>query len=364
MTAVDRAVTGRPVREVLAACRAEITPALRTAVDTLPGSVRRIAGYHFGWWDEHGEPTAADGSGAGKALRPAVVLLAAEAVGGTPATGMPAVGTLAAGTPPAVVPAAVAVELVHNFSLLHDDVMDSDRVRHHRATAWSVFGTSAAILAGDALLALALDVLAATGHPAAAKGVHMLAAAVHDLVEGQCADLAFEQRQDVSLAECETMAAHKTGALLGCCGGIGALFAGARPERIDRLRAFGCHLGTAFQDADDLLGIWGDPAVTGKPIHSDLRSRKKTLPVVAALTSGNPAGRELAALYRTGPPLSDAELARAAELVERAGGRSFCRDQADTHLGQALRELAGAEPAERAAAELRALAHLATRRDH
>ena len=348
MTALDGAVTGRPAGEMLAACRAVINPAVRAAVDALPASGRRLIGYHFGWWDEHGAPLATGGSDGGKALRPAVVLLAAEAVGGVASA----------------VPAAVAVELVHNFSLVHDDVMDGDHVRHHRPTVWSVFGTSAAILAGDALLALALDVLAASGHPAAERAVRMLAAAVQDLVEGQCADVEFERREDVSLAECESMVARKTGALLGCSAAIGALFGGARPQQLDRLRAFGSQLGIAFQHVDDLLGIWGDPASTGKPIHSDLRRRKKTLPVVAALTSGTPPGRELAARYRAGAPLSDAELARAAHLVELAGGRSFCRDQADLHLDRALRELAAAEPAERSAAEFTALARLATLRDH
>ena len=346
MTAVDRAVAGRSVRDTLAACRTAIGPALLAAVATLPAPVRRITGYHFGWWDELGNPTGTEG---GKALRPAVVLLAAEAVGGTQAD---------------AVAAAVAVELVHNFSLLHDDVMDGDRVRHHRATAWSVFGTSAAILAGDALLTLALDVLAASPHPSAQRGIRMLAAAVHDLVDGQYTDLEYEHRQDVGMAECEAMAAHKTGALLGCAGGIGALFGGGRPAQVARLHAFGTHFGLAFQHVDDLLGIWGDPAMTGKPIHSDLQRRKKTLPVVAALASGTPAARELAARYRSGPALDDAELARVAELVELAGGRSFSRGQADRHINQALRELAAAEPAERAAAELGALARLATRRDH
>lgn len=346
MTAVHRAATGASGPEVLAACRTMLDPVLRAAIDTLPASMRRITGYHFGWWDDRGNDTEASG---GKALRPAVVLLAATAVGGAAA---------------AAVPAATAVELVHNFSLLHDDVMDGDHTRHHRPTVWSVFGMGPAILAGDALLTLALEVLAASAHPAAQEGLQMLGTAVQDLVEGQCADVDFEQREDVELAECERMAARKTGALLGCAGGIGALFGGANPVRIGHLRAFGSHLGMAFQHADDLLGIWGDPAATGKPIHSDLRNRKKTLPVVAALTSGTPAGRTLASLYRAGTTLPDTEVARAAELVERAGGRAWSHAQADVELGKALRELAAAEPSAGAAAELGELARLAIRRDH
>src|ERR1700754_4048660 len=135
-------------------------PALRAAVDSLPPVTRRAVGYHFGWWDakcddQHGP--------AGKALRPALVLVAAEAVGGTP------VGMAAVAAVPDAIPAAVAVELVHNFSLLHDAVLDGDCLRRHRPTVWKTFGTGTAILAGDALLALAFDVLAAAAHPASAR---------------------------------------------------------------------------------------------------------------------------------------------------------------------------------------------------
>jgi len=157
MTTTDPA---RTAAEVLRWSRDLVTPALRAAVTSLPTSMRRITGYHFGWWDADGQAATGD---SGKALRPALVLLAAAAVGGTPET---------------AVPAAVAVELVHNFSLLHDDVMDNDATRRHRPTAWRVFGVPAAILAGDALLTLAFDVLAASGHPSAQDAMRALSAAV------------------------------------------------------------------------------------------------------------------------------------------------------------------------------------------
>jgi geranylgeranyl diphosphate synthase type I len=285
----------------------------------------------------------------GKAIRPALALLSAQAVGGTVA---------------AALPAAVAVELVHNHSLLHDDVMDGDLIRRHRPTAWSVFGVNPAILAGDALLVLALDVLAGSGHPATTQGIRMLSAAVQDLLEGQSADLSFEQRAEVELAECVRMAERKTAALLGCACSVGATFGDGRPEQVAGLRSFGMHLGLAFQHVDDLLGIWGDPAMTGKPVHSDLRSQKKSFPVVAALASETPAGRELATLYRRDEPLSETDAARAAELINVAGGRAWSQAQADDLLGRAMQELQSASPAPRAAAELTALARLATHRDH
>ncbi|WP_367128522.1 family 2 encapsulin nanocompartment cargo protein polyprenyl transferase [Saccharothrix sp. HUAS TT1] len=339
--AVDRT---RAAQDATAWGRGVVRSALRAAVDGLPASMRLVVGYHLGWWDERGEPVEASG---GKAVRPALVRLAAEAVGGS-AT--------------AAVPAAVAVELVHNFTLLHDDVLDGDRTRRHRPTAWHVFGVDAAVLAGDAVLALAFDVLAASGHPAALAGVRALNAAVLDLVDGEHADLAFERRDDVGVAECTAMAERKTGGLLACACALGALFGGGGPAAITGLRDFGRLLGVAFQHVDDLLGIWGEPAVTGKPVHADLRARKKSLPVVAALTSGTPAGDELAALYRR-PPTTEDDLPRVARLVEAAGGRAWSERQADLLLEQALRRLDSIGPTPRAAAELTALARALVHRD-
>ncbi|GAA3688486.1 family 2 encapsulin nanocompartment cargo protein polyprenyl transferase [Lentzea roselyniae] len=346
MVGVGRLAGARAGGEVLGWGRAAVDPVLRSVVDGLPGSMRRVAGYHFGWWDEHGDPLDASG---GKALRPVLVLLTAEAVGGDPV---------------AAAPAAAAVELVHNFSLLHDDVMDGDLTRRHRPTAWSVFGASAAILAGDALLTAALDVLAASGHPSAVAGMRVLGGAVQELIDGQSADLAFERRGDVTVAECVAMAEGKTAALLGAACALGGLFGGADAGVVTSLRAFGRLVGLAFQHVDDLLGIWGDPAVTGKPVHADLRTRKKSLPVVAALNSGSPPGEEFAALYRQDGPLADADLVRAADLVDAAGGRAWSRAQADELLDHALERLRFAAPDSRVGVELAALARLAAHRDH
>lgn len=346
MTTIEDATEeGRQPGAVLARSRDLVEPALRTAVGTLPPAISRVAAYHFGWCDENGIP---ENAASGKAVRSALTLLSAEAVGGTAESG---------------VPAAVAVELVHNFSLLHDDVMDGDTTRRHRSTAWNVFGTNTAILTGDALLTLALDVLAASGREAAREGTRILSAAVLNLINGQRADLDFETRQDVDLAECVRMAEGKTGALLGCACALGAAF-GGDSDRIEPLRTFGTSFGTAFQHVDDLLGIWGSPEATGKPIYSDLRSRKKSLPVVAALQSATSAGQELAALYSREQELSDAELVHAAELVDAAGGRAWSQGQADDLLTRALYELRSADPAGRPAAELGALARFATRRNH
>ena len=220
-----------------------------------------------------------------------------------------------------------------------------------------------AILAGDALLSAAFGELADSDDERATSGGRALSAAVHELVDGRSLDLHFEQRDDVTLAECRRMATAKTGALLGCACALGALFAGAQPPQVKQLRAFGERLGLAFQLVDDLLGIWGDPQITGKPVHSDLTSRKKSLPVVAALRSDTPAGAQFARLYGRSDELSKAELADAAALIERAGARVWAEAQATDQLARALEHLHAAALAEPAASELVELAHLVTSRD-
>ncbi len=269
--------------EGVALARDLVGPAMESAIARLTPDVRVVAAYHLGFADAAGNPTG-NGNGAGKggkALRPALALLSARAAGAPPERG---------------VTAAVAVELVHNFSLLHDDIMDNDTERRHRPTAWTVFGVGAAILAGDALLALAQDLLLEDGNPQGAWAARCLSAAVQRLIGGQGSDLAFEKRDDVTLAECLDMAGDKTAALMACACSIGAVHLGAPPTLAMGLAGFGAHVGLAFQLTDDLLGIWGAPEVTGKPVRADLRARKKSLPVVAALNSGTPGAAELRAL--------------------------------------------------------------------
>jgi len=316
---------------------------LRSAVGRLPVPLRRIAGYHFGWWDAHGHPVEAN---AGKAIRPTLVLLAAEAVGGS------------AG--PAV-PAAVAVELVHNFSLLHDDVMDADRTRRHRPTAWTVFGVPQAILTGDAMVALASEVLAGSDSRWASTAVRWLSDSVIELCDGQYGDVAFESRTQVELAECLRMVQGKTASLLGASCALGALAGGAGAVKVNLMRAFGRHLGLAFQLVDDVLGIFGDTEVTGKPAGADLMRRKKSLPVTFALTSGTSEGAQLSDLYADDAPV---EVDRARDLIARAGGREWAQRMADEEMGRALASLDEADCRPAARARLVNLAGLVVKRNH
>jgi len=225
-----------------------------------------------------------------------------------------------------------------------------------------VHGIGAAILAGDALLALAQDILLEDTAPQGLWAARCLSAAVHRLIAGQGADLAFEQRSDVTLAECLDMAGDKTAALMACACSIGAIHVGAPPGLAMGLAGFGAHAGLAFQLTDDLLGIWGAPEVTGKPVRSDLRARKKSLPVVAALTGGSAQAQELAALLGRRDPLNEEDLELAARLVEEAGGKGWTEDEAAAQLAAAEKCLTETDMPDDVRAEFAGIAEFITAR--
>ena len=292
----------------LARAAALVEPALSDAVTRLDPSLHAPVRHHLG--------------AGGKRLRAGLVLLSAAAAGAPQEDGI--VG-------------AVAVELVHNYSLLHDDIIDGDRERRHLPTVWTLYGVGPAIVAGDSLAALASQVLLDEITPARVRAARRLADANQAMIAGQSADMAFETRESVTVDECLAMERGKTGALLSAATAIGAILGGGDDEVVEALSDYGDHLGTSFQAVDDLLGIWGDPATTGKPVGSDLYARKKTLPVAAALAAGGEAADELAAILAAEP--DRAAMARAAALIESAGGRAVVTGIADHHLHEALRAL-------------------------
>lgn len=321
MTTTEPAPAVDDVTGWFADVRVRMAPALNDAVAQLGPAMRRICGYQLGWLDERGQPATGP---AGKAVRPALLLASAEAVGGP-------VGT--------AVPAATAVELLHNCTLLQDDVMDEDVTRRHRPTAWTLFGKSEAVLAGDSLLALAFAVLASAGRPEAGAAARELARTTQELIEGQAMDIGFERTAAVSLHEVLRMSGAKTASLLGCACGMGGRWFGADEPVCAALTRFGRQVGMAYQLRDDVLGIWGDPHRTGKAVLADLGRRKKSLPVVAALTAENPAARALRRLYDRPDRLTAAEAAEAADLVERAGGREWAERTAREAMAAAEEEL-------------------------
>jgi geranylgeranyl diphosphate synthase, type I len=350
------------VAEVLERARALTMPPMRDAVDQLAPGIRDVVTYHLGWTGQDANPAAVKG---GKGIRSALSVLSAEAAWADAEVG-------AAG--------GVAVELVHNFSLIHDDLMDGDLERRHRPTVWALWGPAVALIAGDALSTLATEVLLGCANPAGPAAARALGAATAEMIAGQALDLAFEKRQSVSVEECMAMSTAKTGALLGCAASIGAVLAGAPTTTVQALRDFGRHLGVAFQAVDDLLGIWGDPATTGKPAGNDIRQRKKSMPIVAALAAGDDEANELRALLfehspapakakahgpavgvpNWAPPparaLTADEVARATWLVEACGGREWTAARAKAHLDAGLGSL---EHARLSAVPRRELADLA-----
>jgi geranylgeranyl diphosphate synthase type I len=313
-------MSARTLPGALLRARQLLDPELRARVDRLPPEIGRVVGYHLGFADADGRP--ADGDG-GKAVRPALALLSAEAVG-APAR--------------VALPGALAIELIHNFSLLHDDVIDRDLERRHRPTAWALFGLGEAIVGGDALVIEALTALLEAPTPEGNRATSALIRATARMIAGQSQDLSFASRLDVSVDQCLAMCADKTGALLSCASSIGAILGGADEGAVAALAEFGLHLGLAFQAVDDLLGIWGRPEATGKPAAGDLREHKKTIPVVIALSSAGPDRDRLEALLSDGAMTEEA-VGVAADLVERCGGRSGCLQEADRQLDLALRWL-------------------------
>ncbi len=295
-----------------------IEASLRATLKGERGLLANMIRHHMGW-DEPG--------GGGKALRPAFCLLICEGLAGR---WQPALQ------------AAAALELVHNFSLIHDDIQDADATRRNRPTVWARFGTAQAINAGDALLALAQRVIVGT-HPSPerSRAAATLAAATLQMVEGQVMDLMQEGRLDGGLRAYRTMVRLKTGALMGCAFEVGAIFGGADPRTARRLRAAGEAVGVAFQMRDDILGIWGDPTHTGKPRASDLRRRKASYPVLALGARPDGAPAQLRNVYGKRRP-TPAAVRRLVAALEQAGVREAAQRLARRAAGRAaaiLREL-------------------------
>jgi geranylgeranyl diphosphate synthase type I len=226
--------------------------------------------------------------------------------------------------------------------------MDGDRTRRHRPTAWTVFGVNQTLLAGCALQTLAFEVLAERTPGA----VGALGESVQVLIAGQSEDLDLAGNEAATVEQCLQMESGKTASLLSASASLGARAYGADAEKVRLLAEYGHHLGMAFQLVDDMLGIWGETGTTGKPVAADLAARKRSAPVVAALSAGSAASERLRAVLAGQGELSPADLVAAADLVEQAGGRSWTQDRADLHTREALARLDRLAPHPAALADL------------
>lgn len=293
--------------------RGPIDGSLRRSLDGRNVVLYDMLRYHLG--------LDAEGAGSGKALRPTLTLLVCEALGGNSAKALPA---------------ATSIELIHNFSLIHDDIQDGDRERRHRPTLWSRWGIPQGINAGDAMFCLATLTLYGLHQEfedsLVIEVIRTVQEATGEMIEGQYMDVSFETMPEVSIEQYLQMISRKTGALLRASIEVGAMLADAgMPVRL-RCRRFGEAVGRLFQIRDDMLGVWGRSETTGKPVSADIRRRKKSMPIVMAMSRAAPAQRaELAAIYAH-EDLGDGEVQRIMQLFEELGVRDEVQSLADeTH---------------------------------
>ena len=257
---------------VFARYRKDVGQELCAAIPNSPPDLYMMLKYHMGWVDSSGAASS-DSSSHGKSLRPILCLLSCEALGGE---GKTALGV------------AAALEYVHNFSLIHDDIQDGDRERRHRPTVWSLWGQPQALVAGNTMQAVADATTHRLCQRGVAQGVALQASTILtqgylEMIEGQCLDLSFEGDLGISVDDYLLMISLKTGCMFRSSMAIGALIGGGDESAVGAFARCGSFLGKAFQVRDDILGIWGDMAATGKAVGSDIRRKKMTFPVVYAL---------------------------------------------------------------------------------
>ncbi|MCP4417529.1 MAG: polyprenyl synthetase family protein [Chloroflexi bacterium] len=302
-----------------------------------PDSFYGMLHYHMGWRDEQLQPANVH---AGKQIRPIICLLTCQAAGGNWQQ---------------AVPAAAAIELLHNFSLIHDDIEDASPTRRGRSTLWTIWGSEQAINAGDAMLAfahLAINRLVERGVAAetAVYALRRFDETCVQLTQGQHADIDFETRSSVTVDEYLAMIKGKTAVLLSLCTELGALISGCDKQVVSNYAQFGLNLGLAFQVIDDILGIWGDEAVIGKSASTDILTKKKTLPVLYGLAQNN----ILRQLYEQ-ETTDEAFVQEAIGLLNSSGVRKYATQRATYYSQNALQYLEEAQPSGPASAALNQL---------
>ena len=323
--------------------RPELEAELKYVVGRASLPLYNMMRYHMGWIDELGRTHQGT---AGKRLRPILCLLACHALGGQWRQALPV---------------AAAVELVHNFSLIHDDIQDASTERRGRPTVWYIWGQPQAINAGDAMHALALSSLlrledSGTSHRVMVRAARVLGEASLRLSEGQYRDLSYEKSLDVKVDDYLAMIGGKTAALFSCSLEIGAILATDDESSLAAMRTFGNALGLTFQVHDDVLSIWGDEATTGKSSASDIQTKKKTLPVIYALENARGADGDLLRHIYQKQTLDNKDVADVMGVLNRLGTREYAHSVGQGYYNEALSALdsPAINPSEKA--ELEAMA--------
>ena len=322
----------------------EIDRALRAELEGMDSPLYHTHRYYMGWVEQDGSPS---NNGGGKRLRPTLTLLAADASGGEPERAMPV---------------ATALEYVHNFSLIHDDLEDMDEFRHHRATVWAVWGEPTAIVSGNAMLKVADNAARklldrGVSEQVALEAERSLTENYLRMMEGQYLDIHFESRGTVTVEQYLDMIERKTGALIETAVYLGSLV--SRPNGPDRrmsegLRSVGYELGRIFQIRDDILGVWGGQE-TGKPVGADIQRKKKALPAVHALNNSNGPAREKVESIFAKEELDGEDVEQVLEVMEDIGTQEYCQTMANgrwTRAKSVIQSLQLAGDAERDLEEL------------
>lgn len=300
------------------------TPQIREKLDQfLPQEsfkLYRMVRYHLGFEDRDSNPR--DGN-FGKLIRPSLCLFSCEATGGDWKQALPA---------------ACGIELVHNFSLVHDDIQDGDEERRHSPTVWKIWGTPQGINAGNALNILSnlifSDLVGKFPYRKVFAVNRVLNKSTLSMIEGQCMDIDFEDRLEITVSQYMEMIEKKTGALIKASFVIGAILGCDDKKIIKKLGQVGKALGLAFQIRDDFLGIWGEGKKTGKPNSSDIRQKKKTLPIIFALQSSNKSRKKILEIYQQ-DTIGEQELTEIRKLLTDTGSKTFTQKKSRELITQA-----------------------------
>jgi geranylgeranyl diphosphate synthase type I len=306
--------------------------------------------YHMGWTGE-----GAGAQATGKRIRPLITLLSVASINSKENGKRTDINWLHA------VSIAAAIELVHNFSLVHDDIQDNSELRRGRKTAWVKWGAPMAINVGDALFVIANQAALSLKEHYPAEMVVRASSLMNDccleLTQGQFLDMSYEERTDLKIDDYWPMIGGKTSALLSVCTQIGALLGYAQEKEVELYRLFGYNLGLAFQVQDDILGIWGNEALTGKSAASDLVEGKNSLPVLFALEKNG----EFARRWRQGPITAN-EVAAVAAMLENEGGKAYAEKMSEELTQKALGYLNEANPQGEAGEAILGLANMLLKR--
>lgn len=316
---------GHSLPQSSASYRDVVTVELKKVVDSCPPVLGGILRYHMGWQDEYGHPCRKE---SGKFIRSTLCLLSCQVVGGNTSQ---------------AIPAAAAIELVHNFSLIHDDIEDASYERHHRPTAWKLWGQSQAINAGDAMFTLAYLALVRLKETGIAgerivRCAEVLSRACLELCEGQYLDIEYENRLDITVEDYLDMAARKTAALFAASTFLGAYLGGENSELVDLFSLFGRALGIAFQIHDDVVEIWGARETVGKSAD-DIRQKKKTLPVAYGLQSSKGAARERLRKLYSKESIEGEDVKKVTKILDDLNARNYAENMARQYHRKAMAHL-------------------------